>query len=181
MAGAKDAGNSTRFKPGQSGNPAGRPRKVKPQLASSAFEELRGRRITVQMDGVDRQLAVDEALIQQTLQDAFAGARMASRTILKMIIEHEAAKPLERRLVTTKFECLTPQSVDEAMLLLGIATKAPVFGQPNSAAILQLEPWAVKTGLAKRKGDPLTRARIADLKTQTRSASDIIWPSKENE
>ncbi|MEO6152942.1 MAG: MFS transporter [Croceibacterium sp.] len=78
MADKKDGGRSTRFKPGQTGNPSGRPRKpAKQEQISSPFEVLQDRRITVQMPAGERKLTVPEALCYRTYQDALAGDRMA--------------------------------------------------------------------------------------------------------
>ena len=177
MVNSRDGGRSTRFKPGQSGNPKGRPRKAKATQRQSAFEELRQRRITVRMEGVDRELTVDEALLQRTLEDAFAGGRMATRIILKTIEEHEAAQAPEHRRFQMLFECKSPQTVDEALIILGIASEVPDETQPAPVAVLKLEPWAVTSGLARRKSCQLSERALADLKAHTRHASDVTWPS----
>lgn len=170
-------GKSTRLRPRQSGNPAGRPRKSRATETQSAFEELRQRRITVRLDGVDRELTVDEALLHQTLQNAFAGGRMAIRTILKMIEEHEAAQaPGHRRFPQLLFECVSPQSVDEALIILGIASEASDDTQPASGAVLKLEAWAVTSGLARRKGSQLSESAVSGVRAHTRHATDVVWP-----
>ena len=182
MANSRDHGRSTRFRPGQSGNPKGRPRKTKTTQSQSAFEELRQRRITVRMDGVDRELTVDEALLQRTLEDAFAGGRMATRTILKEIEEHEIIQaPAHRRFAPFKFECLTPQRADEALTVLGIASRSPDSADPTSLGILKLEPWAVTSGLERRKGHQLSARALADLKAHTWQAADVVWPEDRDE
>ncbi|MEE4537733.1 MAG: DUF5681 domain-containing protein [Erythrobacter sp.] len=71
----------TRFKPGQSGNPQGRP--TKPRRPNvSAFEIVLDKRMTATIGGKERELTLDEALQQQTLKDALAGKRMAIRKVL---------------------------------------------------------------------------------------------------
>ena len=181
MANPGDRGRSTRFRPGHSGNPKGRPRKAKTTQNESAFEELRQRRITVRMEGVDRELTVDEALLQQMLQDAFAGGRMATRMILKIIEEHEAAQAPAHRRFAIRFECLDPQRVDEALTVLGIASRSPDSADPTSLGILKLEPWAVTSGLGRRKGQQLSDHAVADLKAHTRQAGNVIWPEDGDE
>lgn len=50
-------GGSTRFRKGQSGNPKGRPRKVRPEQASaSAFDIVLDKTLTVMQNGVEREL-----------------------------------------------------------------------------------------------------------------------------
>ena len=73
MADGDRPARSTRFKPGRSGNPKGRPKRVKESEPGSAFDELLGRQFPVRIDGYDRQLTADEALVHRTYQDALAG------------------------------------------------------------------------------------------------------------
>ena len=91
MARPTDSRHSGRFEKGRTGNPNGRPRKVRPAEAS-AFQILVDRTLTVTQNGVPREMTVDEALQQRTLEAAIAGSRMAERTILKMITKREKAR-----------------------------------------------------------------------------------------
>ena len=112
----------TRFKPGQSGNPQGRPKKRGPNV--SAFDVLFDRTLTVTQNGVERELTIDEALELQTYQAALKGSRMAIRQVLKMIEKREAAlakrdKPAVRpNPVLVEYDA---NNVDDAMRILGIA------------------------------------------------------------
>ena len=83
------AGASTRFRKGQSGNPAGRPKARRPHI--SAFDIIFDKTLTVTQNGVVRDLTVDEALQIQTYQAALKGSRMAVRAVLKMIEKREVA------------------------------------------------------------------------------------------
>ena len=78
----------SRFRKGQSGNPKGRPKKVKPR-AASAFDIVIDRTLTVTQDGIPREVTVEEALQHRTYQEAIAGSRSARREILKMIAKRE--------------------------------------------------------------------------------------------
>ena len=80
---------SGRFQKGKSGNPAGRPQKRRPHV--SAFDIIFDKTIAVAQNGVERELAVDEALRIQTYQAALKGSRMAVRAVLKMIEKREEA------------------------------------------------------------------------------------------
>jgi hypothetical protein len=172
-----NSGRSGRFKPGQSGNRKGRPRKVRSPETGSAFDELRDRKILVQMDGIDRELTVPQALLQKTYQLALAGSRMAIRTIVKKIIEHEAARaPARRPFPRMVILWPDPQDVDEAMLILGIATKTPDAVRGDGGDYLRLEPWAVASGLGRPKGRRLSDRDMKDLKGQTRDPDSITWP-----
>ena len=63
-------GGDTRFRAGQSGNPAGRPKKRRPHV--SAFDIIFDKTLTVTQGGVERELTVDEALQLQTYQAALS-------------------------------------------------------------------------------------------------------------
>ena len=113
----------TRFKPGQSGNPKGRPRKRRPDL--SAFDIIFDKRLTISQNGIERELTVDEALELQTYQAALKGSKMAIRQVLKMIEQREAAlakrnphSPVRVKLVPQ----YTSANANRAMVILGIAS-----------------------------------------------------------
>ena len=167
---------SGRLKRAKSGNRKGRPRKSSDQ-PQSAFDELRNRKIVVQMDRIERELPLAEALLHKTLQQAIGGGRMAIRTILKRILAHEATKaPAHRNFPVVLFEHTTPRSVDEAMLILGIAAKVPETSRSDGGDHLALEAWAVEASLARAKRVRLTEKEILDLKLQTRDPDSIVWP-----
>jgi len=78
-----------RFVKGQSGNPAGRPKKRRPHV--SAFDIIFDKTLTVSQNGIERELTVDEALQLKTYQAALKGSKMAVRAVLKMIEKRESA------------------------------------------------------------------------------------------
>ncbi len=83
------AGHNGRFKPGQSGNPGGRPKARRPNV--SAFDIIFGKTLSVTQNGSQRELTIDEALQLQTYQAALGGSKMAIRQVLEMIEKREAA------------------------------------------------------------------------------------------
>src|SRR5918993_1279412 len=80
---------SGRFQKGQSGNPAGRPKKRRPHV--SAFDIVFDKRLSVIQNGEERELTVDEALQFKTYLAALKGSKMAVRAVLNMIEKREAA------------------------------------------------------------------------------------------
>jgi hypothetical protein len=77
------------FPKGRSGNLKGRPRSFRGPTGS-AFEVLVEKTLTVPDRGGTREITLEEALEQQTYQDALARKRMAMREVMKWIIEREA-------------------------------------------------------------------------------------------
>lgn len=72
----------TRFKPGQSGNPKGRPKGTR-NLRTDLLEELLTR-VVVTENGRRRTLTKQRALIKQTLTDAFRGDAKARALVLQL-------------------------------------------------------------------------------------------------
>ena len=160
MAGPTDPRHSGRFKKGRTGNPNGRPRKVRPAEAS-AFQILVDRTLTVTQNGVPREMTVDDALQQRTLEAAIAGSRMAERTILKRITKREKARAAKfagpRTQVTLRVEPEDPKNADATLQILGIAKRKELgvgvgVGWENDRDYLLLEPWAVQAALTRRRG-----------------------------
>ena len=177
MADKKDWGRSSRFKPGQSGNPKGRPRKKAQEAPiSSAFDVFQDRRITVSMPGGERQLTVQEALFYRTYQDALAGERMAIRIVLNKIIERDARHTPNRPMFPIiRAEYPEPANIDESLLLLGLASQPEGRTQADGRCFLELEPWAVTHALSRPK-TRLSEKQIEELKEQTRNPGAVAWP-----
>ena len=168
----------TRFKEGRSGNPKGRPRKVRP--VASAFDIIMDKSLTIIRNGREREISIEEALQQRTYQDAIAGSRSARREVLKMVVQREKALSERRptaRPMGFKMEHSDPDNGDDALRLLGIASPNPRFaveGKPNKH--LLLEPWAVELALRRRRTSQLEPKDIAEIERSTRAADSIRWP-----
>jgi hypothetical protein len=170
----------TRFRKGQSGNPGGRP-KSRHANAPSAFDVLFDRTLSVQHNGAQREMTVDEALEQKTYQQAIAGDRKARRDILKMIVAREQALSAKRGTRPTGpqllVEHMDPDNADEALQLLDIARLCPRSYKPlYRDERLMLEPWAVKAALHRRSLGPLSADDIALIEQSTRDPQSLRWP-----
>ena len=160
-----------RFQKGQSGNPAGRPKKRRPHV--SAFDIVFDKMLTVTQNGSERELTVDEALQLKTYQAALKGSKMAVRAVLKMIEKREAAlaarapapaQPRQNPYVVV----YDSDSADEAMQLLGIAAidEAPT-GMGWGHRRLKLTPWAAQAAISRPGRRSLTEKKIQDIKLLT--------------
>jgi Family of unknown function (DUF5681) len=165
--------SSTRFKPGQSGNPNGRPRKPRrPDV--SAFEIVLDKRMTATIGGGERELTVEEVLQQQTLRDALAGKRMAIRKVLKMIEKREVA--LAKKNETTR----TPITVEHhhhsdnangAARILGIAEPDPDFSNR-----WKVHAWATQMALSRPGTRKLAKKDVKNIKFFTFDSDKLHWP-----
>jgi hypothetical protein len=167
-----------RFQKGQSGNPAGRPIKRRPN--ASAFDIIFDKTLTVSQAGVERQLSVDEALQLQTYHAALKGSRMAVRAVLKMIEKREAAlaksNPPRSAPVPWRFE-LDPRNADEAMLLLGITVRDPSWSEPCKYGVrMKLSTWASQAGISRPGRKALTEKQISEVRRVTLQPDQLKWP-----
>jgi hypothetical protein len=168
---------SGRWQKGQSGNPAGRPRKRRPHI--SAFDIIFDKSLTVTQNGVERDLTVDEALQMQTYQVALKGKRMAIRQVLKMIEKREAAlsasmPPPQKIKIEHEFDS---DNANEAMLLLGIAEYGPPMGGGGPATRqLKLAQWAAQAAISRPGRRGLTDKEVEDLKRDVIDCDKLKWP-----
>jgi hypothetical protein len=163
----------TRFQPGRSGNPAGRPRARRPNI--SAFEIVLDKRMTATIGGKTRELTVEEALQQQTLKDALAGKRMAIRKVLKMIEKREVAlakRDSAPRTPVKRVKHHSADNADAAMRLLGIAEPDP--GMPDTR--WKLHNWATQAALSRPGRRKFTTREVFNIKFFTFDPDKLRWP-----
>jgi hypothetical protein len=168
---------SGRFAKGQSGNPAGRPRKRRPHV--SAFDIIFDKTLTVTQNGVERELTIDEALQIQTYQAALKGSRMAIRAVLKMIEKREVALA---KLAPTPKTPMKPLSIihdcdsaDEAMQLLGIsAMDESEVGWWKDRP--KLATWATQAAISRPGRRTFDDKTLADARRSTIDPDRVKWP-----
>lgn len=177
------ASSKGRFRPGKSGNPKGRPRKVV-EARSSAFDVVIDRTLTITRNGQPREVTMEEALQHRTYQDAVAGKRMAQREVLKWIKKREAwiaARDARKasRPIEVKWSP-DPMNALDALLILGIASRdddPSKYGPNDACRRALLEPWAVQAALDRRRSaTPLTETERADILRCTGGKTALRWP-----
>jgi hypothetical protein len=82
----------TRFKPGQSGNPSGRPTK-KVGTFFGAFEQELNRRITINEGGKPRKMTKRDAIVKQQTNKAIQGDPKATALVMKAAEPRMLAQP----------------------------------------------------------------------------------------
>lgn len=166
--------SDTRFQKGQSGNPAGRPKKRRPNI--SAFDIIFDKRLVVTQAGKERELTIDEALQLQTYQAALNGSRMAIRKVLKMIEKRE--KALARtdkepfRPVEQVFE-YNADNAREALLILEIIE--PEEGE-HPRKWLRVVTWATQAALSRPGRKKFSEKEVTDIKFFTLDPAKLRWP-----
>lgn len=177
------ASSKGRFKPGKSGNPKGRPKKVV-EARTSPFDVVIDRKLSITRNGQLREVTMEEALQHRTYQDAIAGKRMAQREVLKWIRKREAW--IEGRNTTKgtrKIELKhsdDPVNALDALLILGIATPdddVAKYGGNDEHRRALLEPWAVQMALDRRRSaKPLTEKERAEILRCSRDKASLRLP-----
>ena len=83
---------ATRFRPGQSGNPRGRPRKPKP-IQELLATELR-RRVVIRENGREQRIPKLELVMKRLVNDAIQGSYPAVRLLIDLIkVAEESSDP----------------------------------------------------------------------------------------
>jgi len=138
---------ASRFRKGVSGNPKGRPRGARKE-ASSAFDIVIDRTLTVTQNGEPREVTVEEAR-------AARGAKRAGEidTIVRVVV--------------------SPGSVNSALEPLRMAAKLDRY---RETARMALEPWLVEMALARFGERRLSREEQAMVVRVTRTAHKVRWP-----
>ncbi len=72
----------TRFRPGRSGNPRGRPKK--PKSIREKFERELARKVAVREDGRVRKIPKIDLWVRRVIADAIKGSHQASRILIEM-------------------------------------------------------------------------------------------------
>ena len=168
-----------RWQKGQSGNPAGRPRKRRPHV--SAFDIIFDKQFTVSQNGVERELNVEEVLELKTYQAALKGSKMAVRAVLKMIEKREAAlAKLAPAPVSSAYQFRheeDPRNADDAMLLLGITVPDPNWSGPcQYGTRMKLAPWATRAALSRPGRKRLTTKDVEEINRCTLDPKQLRWP-----
>jgi hypothetical protein len=170
---------SGRWAKGQSGNPAGRPKKRRPHV--SAFDIIFDKRLTLSQQGVERSLTIEEVLQLKTYQAALKGSKMAVRAVLKMIEKREVAlaKTMpapDHKPMGFRFE-YDPRHADQAMLLLGITAPDPSWSGPcKYGTRMKLATWAAQAALSRPGRKSLEPKQVEGINRVTLDAQLLKWP-----
>ena len=102
--GYKQPPKSTQFKPGQSGNPAGRPKGAK-NLATDLREEL-DEKIIVTEGGQSQEFTKQRAMLKTLMARALKGESRASSVLINLAINMEQHQDLPQEIINVPEEDL---------------------------------------------------------------------------
>jgi hypothetical protein len=163
---------STRFRKGQSGNPAGRPRGRRNE---PPYEVVLGQKVTIRADGAERRVTAAEAFLLHVTKRGLEGDGAAARAAMSAIGEARMTR-LEREQqesITFVTIYLRPGSVNGALEPLRMARKLDRY---RETARMTLEPWIVEAALARLGPRRLTVAEQTSVVRATRTPSKVRWP-----
>lgn len=89
MAGYKDPPKESRFKPGQSGNPRGRPVERKFDIARRLHEKMM-QKVNIKENGVTKKLALIDVILMQLMKSAAEGDLKAQKLVLSYAFNSES-------------------------------------------------------------------------------------------
>ena len=157
-----------RYKKGESGNLAGRPRG---RHREAPHEAVLGPMVTIREGGKERRVTAAEAFVLQCLKRGIAGDSSAAGACLTMI--EEANSQQSPSGITTFIRVIVdPGSVTSALLPLRMATNLDPY---RETARIVLKPWLVEAALA-RLPQPLSPADQRTVVKATRTPRKVRWP-----
>jgi hypothetical protein len=104
----------TRFKPGQSGNPSGRPKGSK--NLKTLVESVFGRLVTLTENGKQVRLTAGEVMLRRLVQDAMKGDHKAAELLLRIARDLGVGENEEARKAFPRSEADAGQKPDKAAL-----------------------------------------------------------------
>ena len=149
-----------------------------PPSRPSAFDTVIDQRLTVTQGGDTRELGVEEALQLKTYQDALSGNRPARREILKMIAKREiwlAAKRPPPAALPHRYE-IDPENANEALVILGIASRDAKVTPTDPYERFLLEPWAVEAALRRSSRRTWSDKELLDIRRCSRDHQSLPRP-----
>ncbi|WP_114227772.1 MULTISPECIES: DUF5681 domain-containing protein [Sphingomonas] len=163
---------ASRFKPGQSGNPRGRPRGRSKDIP---YDGLLGQMVTIREDGRQRRVTAAEAFLLHLTKKGLAGDSAAARASLEAIeiarAKRQVRNPIQIRIVWKGF---SPGSVGSSIEPLGIATLLNRYSEEK--ARFELKPWIVQVALNRLGKRRLTVEEQRTVIEATRTPQQVQWP-----
>lgn len=166
----------SRFPPGVSGNPRGRPRgSGNKQSRPHLYDEL----VPFTEDGRKIEIPRGELLIRRAEKRASDGDARFEQLLLAQKKKFDAARAksaFDQRKITGNFKGPKdpPTTMEEVLVRLGMAMKLYAF---SATARMALQPWLVQMALARLGEKTFTREQQEVIVNSTRSAHKVKFPT----
>lgn len=162
----------SRFQPGRSGNPKGRPRGRKTGLP---YEAVLGQLVTIREDGVERSVTAAEAFLLHMTKSGLAGDGPAGRAAMAALETARAARGVgpDGGITVILLSFASPDNAVRGLQALRIAKKHDAM---RPTVRMKIEPWAVEAALARFGDRRLTIAEQAEVWRATRTPGKVRWP-----
>jgi Family of unknown function (DUF5681) len=172
VVGYKSPPRSTRYRPGVSGNPRGRPKRKDKGLP---YAKILDRMVTIKDGLTARQMTAEEAFILYLRKKALDGNEAAQERLEEIqACRRECDPNLGPEEMTTIVRVIvSPDNPNHALRLLKMAVKLYAF-QPH--AQIKLEPWLVQRALDRLSNRRLSPTQHAVVVAATRTPGKVRWP-----
>jgi len=175
MSGAEPAGygkppRASRFKPGRSGNPKGRPKNRRREIP---YDAVLGQMVTIREDGRERRVTAAEAFLLQLTQKGLAGDSAAARSLLAAI---ETARAKHPEPLGIDGFAITYVKVGGGLTFgtLGMARRR--YPKDEKRVRWELLPWIVEAALARLGDKRLSETEQREVWNNTRTPQKVNWP-----
>lgn len=161
---------ASRFRKGQSGNPAGRPRNRHREIP---YDAILGQMVTIREDGRTRRVTAAEAFLLQLTRKGLAGDSAAARASLEAIEAARDKRPRQTEPLTITLLGIA-NGISTILEPLGITTRTTRADQ--ECILSKLNPWIVEAAMARMAPRQLTHDEQREVWRNTRTPDKVRWP-----